>query len=183
MSSVRMPDGREIGTGLRVRCTADFFQPKPMGTYSIAGAQPKMVGSMIRFDVTGEIRHVRGDSETAPTWIDIHIFPDVATEGTTPFECDKCRVREVVIPFSNHVKVEILGSAGDEITCDYCTGKVKLVKPMTGPVRPDFHKGPCGEGCVGGFVAPVRDAMIRTAATSTTAHTGMDCITCLKRSG
>lgn len=61
---------------------AKWFVAKPLGTYSIAGAQPKVVGDFI--EVSGVVRHVRGNDPVSPTVVRVFIDPD--GEWTGPME-------------------------------------------------------------------------------------------------
>lgn len=68
----------EKGTRVRVR----RFVAKPLGSYSIAGAQMKVVATHEEFD--GNITHIRGDHPTAPTVIEFTIMKDDGTEVVVP---------------------------------------------------------------------------------------------------
>lgn len=77
-----------VTKGDRIR--ARWFKPKPLGSYSIAGFQPKLVGDLI--EVTGTVRHVRGDHPTHPTVVRFYIDPDqegLPTMRPPGCTCDK----------------------------------------------------------------------------------------------
>lgn len=58
-----------IAKGMKVRVKR--FVPQPIGTYSLAGAQPKLSVSQEIFD--GTVTHVYGDHPTKPTKITIMV--------------------------------------------------------------------------------------------------------------
>ncbi len=69
------PSGKpwiEVGTKVR----AQWFKAQEIGTWSLAGAMPKLTGSML--NVVGTIRHIMGDHPTAPT--SVHVFLDAEGE-------------------------------------------------------------------------------------------------------
>lgn len=61
-----------ITKGTRIR--AHWFQPKPLGTYSLAGVQYKVTGTYV--DVAGVCKHFRGDDPINPTQVQIYIEVD-----------------------------------------------------------------------------------------------------------
>jgi len=75
--------------GDRVR--AVYFQAKKLGTYSIAGAQPKAVGDMV--EVIGTVTHIRGNHPTNPTSIRIWIQPD---DGGEEVRLDPSTIQEIL---------------------------------------------------------------------------------------
>ena len=89
MSWIVLPNGKRLGTGDRVHLKG--FLAKPLGTYSIAGAQPKVTGNWI--DALGEVRHVRGNHPSAPTriWVNLKVDDDTAPNGACEVvDCAKC---------------------------------------------------------------------------------------------
>lgn len=66
--------------GTRVR--ASWFQPKPLGTFSLAGVQMKTTGSFV--DLVGTCRHFRGDDPVNPTETRIYIEPDGDVPDSIP---------------------------------------------------------------------------------------------------
>jgi len=62
----------DIVKGTRIR--AEVFKVKPLGTYSIAGVQAKVIGDFIT--VVGKVTHIYGDHPTAPTKYEIYVQPD-----------------------------------------------------------------------------------------------------------
>lgn len=88
-----------IAKGARVR--ARWFEAKPIGSYSIAGAQMKLVGSFV--EVIGEVRHIRGDAPTDPKKVELWIKPDDDSGDL----CEKCNVKEIGPINQRHI-VEVL---------------------------------------------------------------------------
>lgn len=74
-----------IVKGSRVR--AKWFNPKPFGSYGIAGMQMKVVGNFV--EVVGTIRHFRGDDPVAPTKVEIFVDSDEPSDIPTvrPYGC------------------------------------------------------------------------------------------------
>ena len=64
---------------------------KPLGTYSIAGAQPKVVGDFV--GVTGVVAHIRSDHPTQLVNVTLHVTTD-DHRGTM---CPKCGVPHVTV--------------------------------------------------------------------------------------
>lgn len=60
---------------------------KPIGTYSMAGAQMKVV--VERHVFTGTVRHLRGDRPIDPTVVKLYIEPDsvVSLPFVRPYGC------------------------------------------------------------------------------------------------
>lgn len=98
------------GSRVRVR----ILVPKPLGSYSVAGAQPKFVAEEVTF--TGKIAHVRGNHPTAPTSIRVWVEPDdpqelgphqatLARANLWGKWCQKCRRDEVGPIDPDHVTV------------------------------------------------------------------------------
>lgn len=87
-----------ITKGSRIR--ARWFKPKPLGSYSIAGAQLKFVGDLV--EVTGTVCHVRGDHPTNPTQTRFYIDPDQPGLPTKRPEGCTCANEHVEID-PNHV--------------------------------------------------------------------------------
>jgi hypothetical protein len=75
--------------GDRVR--AVYFAAKPLGTYSIAGAQPKVIGDEV--EVVGTVTHIRGNHPTNPTSIRVWVQPDAGGEEV---RLDPACIREVL---------------------------------------------------------------------------------------
>ncbi len=118
MSSIIFPDGREIGTGTHARFHANKFVAKPLGTYSIAGAQPKVVGDFIKVDVTGVVQHVRGDDPKDPTRIGFFVVPDAGTtpEGHSGTEhCDRHGADEVIVMFHPVIQIDIIPAEASNV--------------------------------------------------------------------
>lgn len=94
-----------IQKGSRIHVSG--FISKPLGTYSIAGAQLKFVGDMV--DVRGTVAHVRGDDPIAPKQVGVWVNPDDGYEGATD-PCEKCGVPHAG-PFDIALVREINGTA------------------------------------------------------------------------
>lgn len=75
------------GTKIRAR----WFKPKPLGTWSLAGAQLKFTGDML--DVTGIVRHVRSDDPVLPVNVTFHID----TDDNQGDPCPKCGTNHLTI--------------------------------------------------------------------------------------
>jgi hypothetical protein len=61
-----------IKKGSRIR--AKWLAAKPLGTYSLAGCQPKFLASWR--EVTGEITRIRGDNPVDPVEVEFFVKPD-----------------------------------------------------------------------------------------------------------
>ncbi len=105
MSHIIAKGGQRIGTGDRIRVQGVIADQ--IGTFSIAGSFMKVTAKS--FDVTGEVRHVRGDHPTAPITIGFFIAPEGEIDRAqhTVF-CDKCQKYETVIEFHDKVKFTVL---------------------------------------------------------------------------
>ena len=66
----------EIQKGMRVR--ARWLEPKPVGSTSLAGVQPKL--SAIERTVDGDVVHIRGNSTSNPTSVGVWIKTDDGSE-------------------------------------------------------------------------------------------------------
>ena len=86
-----------ITKGTRIH--ARWFQPKPLGTYSISGAQLKFVGDMI--DVKGVIAHIHSDHPTQP----VNVTLQVTTDDRLGSWCDRCKAPHLPIDPSMIVDV------------------------------------------------------------------------------
>src|SRR4051812_597339 len=84
-----MNEAPYITKGTRVR--ARWFVAKPLGTWSLAGSQMKLNGTM--HDIEGVVRHVRSDDPVKEVNVTIH----VETEDEQGTLCPKCNVNEVEI--------------------------------------------------------------------------------------
>jgi hypothetical protein len=69
--------------GTRVR--VQFFQAKPIGSFSLAGCQLKTTGQFV--EVIGTCRHFRGDDPVNPTMVRVYI----EAEGEVPEHVVQCR--------------------------------------------------------------------------------------------
>lgn len=83
------------------RVYVKFLKAQELGTYSIAGAMPKVVGEFVEF--TGTVRHIRGNHPTNPTDVRLWIEPDGA-DASVPF-CEECGVREIGMVKFDHVSL------------------------------------------------------------------------------
>lgn len=82
-----MPDAPYITKGTHI--LAQWFQSKPLGTFSLAGVQMKTTGSFV--EISGTCRHFRGDDPTNPKEIRIYVEPggdiNPSIQRTRPFGC------------------------------------------------------------------------------------------------
>lgn len=83
-----------VKKGDRVR--ASWFQSKPLGTFSVAGAQTKVTAS--RIEVAGTVRHVRGDDPVAPAVVRLFLDCDGVDGGARPPGCTCLRGHVEVRP-------------------------------------------------------------------------------------
>lgn len=81
-----------VTKGVRVR--AEWMYAFPIGTYSLAGAQPKVSSSMCM--VEGPIQHIWSDDPTALVNVTLRIKAE-ASANVTPVHCDRCGCDEVEI--------------------------------------------------------------------------------------
>lgn len=68
-----------ITKGSRVR--AEVFTANPIGTYSIAGVQPKVTATSRV--IVGVVKDIRGDHPTNPTKVQVVIQPDDGSAEVT----------------------------------------------------------------------------------------------------
>ena len=74
---------------------ARWILAKPLGSYSLSSMQMKVAGDLI--EITGTIKHFRGDHPTNPTMIRIYIDPDEPGLPTTKPEGCTCDHEHVEI--------------------------------------------------------------------------------------
>lgn len=86
------------------RIHAKWFKPKDMGTWSLTGFQMKLVGDFV--EVSGIVRHLRGDHPTNPTAIRIYIDPDEPGLPTKRPEGCTCDHEHVEINSDHIFRVE-----------------------------------------------------------------------------
>lgn len=96
-----------IVKGTRVR--ANFFQSKPLGTFSLAGVQMKTTGQFV--EVVGTCRHFRGDDPVNPKKIRVYVeaegeIPDHVPRGR-PYGCT-CEGHDNLVEINPDHIVEIL---------------------------------------------------------------------------
>lgn len=112
MSSITTSSGVTFGTGDRIRATAQsHFIPKDIGTYSLAGMQPKMAGEYrSALDVVGTVIHVKGDSLENPTRCWVYLDVELSKHVLAVEECGTKHpgVKESFFELTNFVKVELL---------------------------------------------------------------------------
>jgi len=73
-----------------------WLEPRPLGTYSLAGAQMKVAATSI--SISGRVAHIRGDDPVDPTRLGVWLRIDDAYQASQPFEpklCEKCGRLEV----------------------------------------------------------------------------------------
>jgi|LakMenEpi03Aug12_release.lakeMendotaPanAssembly.Ray.scaffolds.fasta_scaffold1907897_1 hypothetical protein len=96
-----------IVKGTRVR--ARWFQPKPLGSFSLAGCQLKTTGSFV--EIVGTCRHFRGDDPVSPTKVRVYVEPegDVAeyVARRRPHGCT-CDGHEALVEMNPDHIVEVL---------------------------------------------------------------------------
>lgn len=84
----------------------------PLDTYSVAGVQTKLVVRAV--NVTGRVRHLRGDAPTAEECTRIGVWVECPEPGdydnlseVTRHFCEKCRVWEIG-PFDAHKSIKAI---------------------------------------------------------------------------
>ncbi len=134
-----------IEKGTRVR--ARWFKPKELGTWSLTGFQMKLTGNFV--EITGTVRHIRGDHPTEPKEVMFYVEPEgeVPAEVTRkrPFGCT-CEGHDKLVEVNSNWVRQILGADGE----------VLFPKPKTeGPDIPAecslrmSHYGRCKLGTYG----------------------------------
>lgn len=73
-----------------------WLEAKPLGSYSLAGAQMKIAAS--KGEIRGRVAHVRGDHPTEPTLVGVWLDAGEGFYSDRPMKtehCEKCNRLEV----------------------------------------------------------------------------------------